>query len=189
MNSNGSVCGNVSPEDARKGEEINAAENVNEMCNQNKSDELVNEGCEAGEVTKTSIQSEGHASMKVASISMNTGVKDTRTYAYVDNSKINETSKGLLDIPTEIDNNGNEVVIFDDVMVAEGSKKWVLTLCGYFVGHQMPINELRYNLRRMWSRYRFKDIIDVSNGVYYMKFHSEEGLNLVFNNGPWMVRN
>ncbi|GJV78567.1 RNA-directed DNA polymerase, eukaryota, reverse transcriptase zinc-binding domain protein [Tanacetum coccineum] len=87
----------------------------------------------------------------------------------------------------KIDENGVEVVVFDDVMVAEGIKRWDLTLCGFFVGHKMAVNELRYNLRRMWSRFGFKDIVDYNNGVYYMKFHHEEGLNNVVNSGPWMI--
>ncbi|GKF54519.1 RNA-directed DNA polymerase, eukaryota, reverse transcriptase zinc-binding domain protein [Tanacetum coccineum] len=89
--------------------------------------------------------------------------------------------RNLYCIPTEIDENGIEVVVFYDVMVVEGSKKWELTLCGYFVGYKMTVNELRYNLRRMWGRYGFKDIVDYNNEVFFMKFHHEEGLNQVVN--------
>lgn len=71
----------------------------------------------------------------------------------------NNADKVLTSIPTEIDSEGIEVVIFDDVMIAEGSKKWGLTLCGYFVGCGMPVNELRYNRRKMWARHGLKDII------------------------------
>nr|GEV58537.1 hypothetical protein [Tanacetum cinerariifolium] len=63
-------------------------------------------------------------------------------------------------IPTKIDENRIEVVVFDDGMVAERSKRWDLTLCGYFVGYKMSINELRYNLRRMWSRVRKPLVMD-----------------------------
>ncbi|GKB08888.1 hypothetical protein Tco_0837200, partial [Tanacetum coccineum] len=45
-------------------------------------------------------------------------------------------------IPTEIDENRVEVVVFNDIMVAEGSKRWDLTLCGFFVGYRMSVNEL-----------------------------------------------
>ncbi|GKB83265.1 RNA-directed DNA polymerase, eukaryota, reverse transcriptase zinc-binding domain protein [Tanacetum coccineum] len=44
---------------------------------------------------------------------------------------------------------GNKFVIFDDVILSEGYKKWDMTMCGYFVGHSMTVNELRYNLRKM----------------------------------------
>ncbi|GKB27643.1 RNA-directed DNA polymerase, eukaryota, reverse transcriptase zinc-binding domain protein [Tanacetum coccineum] len=61
---------------------------------------------------------------------------------------------------TEVDESDNEFVIFDDEMIKEWSKKWQLTLCGYFVGCKMHINELRYNIRRMWSRHGFKDMVN-----------------------------
>ncbi|GKC73703.1 zinc knuckle CX2CX4HX4C containing protein [Tanacetum coccineum] len=44
-------------------------------------------------------------------------------------------------------------------------------------------------LRRMWSRHGFKDIIDTNNGVYFIKFHNDEGLEVVVNNRPWVVNN
>nr|GEY61712.1 hypothetical protein [Tanacetum cinerariifolium] len=97
--------------------------------------------------------------------------------------------KKLADIPTEIDENGNEVMVFDDVMIAKGSMRWEKTLCAYFVRYGMSVNELRHNLRRMWSRCGFKDIVDYNNGIYFMKFNTDEGLELVYNNGPWMVKN
>ncbi|GJZ07558.1 hypothetical protein Tco_0541351 [Tanacetum coccineum] len=39
----------------------------------------------------------------------------------------------------------------------------------------------------MWNRYGFKDIVDYNNGVYFMKFSNEEGLDSVVNNGTWMT--
>nr|GEV30686.1 RNA-directed DNA polymerase, eukaryota, reverse transcriptase zinc-binding domain protein [Tanacetum cinerariifolium] len=110
--------------------------------------------------------------------------------------KINKTamSMNLIDndrklecIPTEIDEIGVEVVVFDEIIVAVGIKRWDLTLCGFFCRAKMSVNELRYNLKRMWSIYGFKDIVDYSKGVFFIKFHHEDGLNNVVNSGPWMV--
>nr|GEV97110.1 zinc knuckle CX2CX4HX4C [Tanacetum cinerariifolium] len=115
--------------------------------------------------------------------------KSSKSYADVTEKNVINFDKKLLDIPSEIDSNGNEIVMFDDVMVAEGSKRWERTLCDYFVGYGMSVNELRYNLRRMWSRHGFKDIIDFNNGVYFMKFNTGEGLDFIVNKGPWMVKN
>ncbi|GJR54007.1 zinc knuckle CX2CX4HX4C containing protein [Tanacetum coccineum] len=96
--------------------------------------------------------------------------------------------KNLLEIPTEIDENGNEVVVFDEIMDAEGSKRLEKTICAYFVGYGMSVNELRYNLRRMWSRCGFKDIVDSNNGIFFIKFNNDEGIEYVVNNGPWLVK-
>nr|GEV82469.1 zinc knuckle CX2CX4HX4C [Tanacetum cinerariifolium] len=95
----------------------------------------------------------------------------------------------LKTIQTEIDENGNEFVIFDDEMINKGSKKWHLTLCGYFVGYKMIIIELRYNIRRIWSRHGFKEVIKNDCGVFFLKFHNEKGMNFAVNNGPWIVNN
>ncbi|GJT15613.1 RNA-directed DNA polymerase, eukaryota, reverse transcriptase zinc-binding domain protein [Tanacetum coccineum] len=101
----------------------------------------------------------------------------------------NDVNRSLFEKPIEVDGDGNEFVVFDDTIINEGCKRWDLTLCGHFVGHQMFINELRYNLRRMWGRKGFKDVVDVTNGVFFMKFFSEEGMESVVNSGPWMVNN
>ncbi|GJZ67570.1 zinc knuckle CX2CX4HX4C containing protein [Tanacetum coccineum] len=112
---------------------------------------------------------------------------DMKIYDDAIDVNIVDKDRKLECIPTEINENGVEVVVFDEIMVAEGIKRWDLTVFGFFVGHKMSVNELRYNLRRMWSRFGFKDIVDYNNGVYYMKFHNEEGLSNVVNSGPWMV--
>ncbi|GJV44787.1 RNA-directed DNA polymerase, eukaryota, reverse transcriptase zinc-binding domain protein [Tanacetum coccineum] len=96
-------------------------------------------------------------------------------------SKVNEEDKNeiLQDnklnlILTEINEEGIEVVIFDEEIVSEGSKKWELTVCGYFVGYKMSYQELRYNLFRMWGKFGLKSIISNGNGVFLFKFRSNE---------------
>ena len=42
-----------------------------------------------------------------------------------------------------------------DHVVEEGSKKWGMTLVGYFVGMKMPHWEISGHLRRMWRSYHF----------------------------------
>ncbi|GKC03922.1 RNA-directed DNA polymerase, eukaryota, reverse transcriptase zinc-binding domain protein, partial [Tanacetum coccineum] len=49
-------------------------------------------------------------------------------------------------IPTEVNDDGTEVVIFVEEIVKEGSKKWELTVCGYFVGYKMSYQESRYTI-------------------------------------------
>ncbi|GJT96040.1 RNA-directed DNA polymerase, eukaryota, reverse transcriptase zinc-binding domain protein [Tanacetum coccineum] len=122
-------------------------------------------------------KSNGKVQNKGVESDKNDGKFDRKFFVEAIVQNLMECDKTLECIPTEIDENGAEVVVFDDIMVAKGSKRWNLTLCGFFVGYRMPVTELRYNLRRMWSRYGFKDIVDCHNGVFFMKFHHEEGLN------------
>ncbi|GJR87831.1 RNA-directed DNA polymerase, eukaryota, reverse transcriptase zinc-binding domain protein [Tanacetum coccineum] len=79
-------------------------------------------------------------------------IQNSRSYVDVTKKKVSIFDKNLLEIPTEFDSNGNEIVVFNDVMVAE-------------------------------------DITDFNNGVYFMKFNIDEGLDFIVNNGPWMVKN
>ncbi|GJV56808.1 RNA-directed DNA polymerase, eukaryota, reverse transcriptase zinc-binding domain protein [Tanacetum coccineum] len=114
-------------------------------------------------------------------VSLNRGIKVNVT----NNDKEDEDL--LMLIPTEVGMDGTEVVIFDDEIVKEGSKKWELIVCGYFMGYKMSYQELRYNLYRMWGKFGLKHIFPHGNGVFLFKFKNENGINDVIKNGPWMV--
>ncbi|GJY17725.1 G-type lectin S-receptor-like serine/threonine-protein kinase [Tanacetum coccineum] len=86
-------------------------------------------------------------------------------------------------IPTPV----QEFVIFDEEIVTEGSKKWELSACGYFVGYRMSIQELRYHIYRMWSKFRLKHVLNNGNGVFVFKFDNKQGIQSVIESGPWIV--
>ncbi|PWA97321.1 hypothetical protein CTI12_AA029930 [Artemisia annua] len=115
--------------------------------------------------------------------------KDRMGTSYASIVKNDEFPKDLLFIPTELNETGNEVVVFDEMLVKNGSERWMLTACGQFIGFNMHINELRYNIRRMWSKFGITDISASKNGQYLFKFRDIEGLNNVIDKGPWMVQN
>ncbi|GJZ72421.1 RNA-directed DNA polymerase, eukaryota, reverse transcriptase zinc-binding domain protein [Tanacetum coccineum] len=91
-----------------------------------------------------------------------------------------ENSGSNVQTAIENNNNGNEVVVFDEDFVREGSKKCNLTVCGYFMGCDMGINELRYNIRRMWGKFGIRDIISDDN-------NHEDGMNNVLEQSPWLI--
>ncbi|GJU68574.1 RNA-directed DNA polymerase, eukaryota, reverse transcriptase zinc-binding domain protein [Tanacetum coccineum] len=62
-------------------------------------------------------------------------LEEHKNVMYVDN-KLNF-------IPTEVTDEGCEVVIFDEALVDKGSNQWKLTVCGHFVGYKMSVHELR----------------------------------------------
>ena len=93
----------------------------------------------------------------------------------------------LCQIPTKISEDGYEFVVFDEEIFTEGSRKWELTACGYFVGYKMYIMELKYHLLRMWGKLGLKNIIDIRNGTFVFKFSNEHGLQTVIENGVWIV--
>ncbi|GKE79467.1 RNA-directed DNA polymerase, eukaryota, reverse transcriptase zinc-binding domain protein, partial [Tanacetum coccineum] len=80
-------------------------------------------------------------------------------------SKDNGNNK-LCHVPTVINENGQEFVIFDDELVKEGSKKWEMSACGYFIGYRMSIQELSYHLYRMWGKFGLRHILNNGNGIF-----------------------
>ncbi|GJX08522.1 hypothetical protein Tco_0196454 [Tanacetum coccineum] len=98
------------------------------------------------------------AKCNVSEVPMNTV---NSSYARVLNKSLNNK---LMLIPTEVGVDGIEVVIFDDEIVKEGSKKWELT-----------------------GRFGLKQILPHGNGVFLFKFKSGNGINDVIESGIWMV--
>ena len=117
-------------------------------------------------------------------VNVNNNVEGVKSYA-----KMVQKHEKLLDTsldfkPTEVCDDGTEYVIFDEEIVAKGSKKWNLTVCGQFIGCSVNENELRYHVRRMWSKYGLIDVQVDRKGVCYFKFKNKEGLGKVIEQGP-----
>ncbi|GKB40165.1 RNA-directed DNA polymerase, eukaryota, reverse transcriptase zinc-binding domain protein, partial [Tanacetum coccineum] len=47
--------------------------------------------------------------------------------------------------------------------------------------------EMRYNIRRMWSKYGLYDIIKNGNSVWLFKFREAGGMNTLVDQSPWMM--
>ncbi|GKC84404.1 RNA-directed DNA polymerase, eukaryota, reverse transcriptase zinc-binding domain protein [Tanacetum coccineum] len=137
-------------------------------------------------------RNEGSSNLKlpiVSDINYAASADTKMSYASAANKLENLIDNKLMTVPTEIDEFGNEFVVFDEELINDGSRRWQLTLCGFFVGFKMRINELRYNVRRMWSRYGLTEVIENDCGMFFFKFHHDKGMNYVVDNGPWMVNN
>nr|GEZ39390.1 RNA-directed DNA polymerase, eukaryota, reverse transcriptase zinc-binding domain protein [Tanacetum cinerariifolium] len=106
-------------------------------------------------------RNEGCRNVKLPTVSnAKPNANPKKSYASAAISMENLLKQKLMTVPTDIDEMGNEYVIFDEELINDGSKRWQLTLCGFFVGFKMRISELRYNVRRMWSRYGLKEVIE-----------------------------
>nr|GEZ79359.1 hypothetical protein [Tanacetum cinerariifolium] len=53
-------------------------------------------------------------------------------------------------------------------------------------GREISYREIMGNLRRMWRPYEFDDIIMNNSGLYFCKFKSHDGMQIVIENGPWV---
>ncbi|GJZ02030.1 RNA-directed DNA polymerase, eukaryota, reverse transcriptase zinc-binding domain protein [Tanacetum coccineum] len=113
--------------------------------------------------------------------------KENNSYVEALSKNLIESDNKLFSVPTSVNEKGEEVVIFDEELVNEGSEKWKFTVCGYFVGSSMPVYEVKYNIRRMWGKYGLRDIVVDNDEICYAKFKDEESMNLVLEQSPWMV--
>ncbi|GJR59180.1 zinc knuckle CX2CX4HX4C containing protein, partial [Tanacetum coccineum] len=110
-----------------------------------------------------------------------------KSFTDVTSSNAVKVENKLMVIPTEIDSDGNELVIFDEEMFDVDIKRWELIIYGYFVGYQMSVTELKYNMKRMWGKHGLKEVIDNRNGIFMFKFSRAEGMSFVLDNGPCNV--
>ncbi|PWA51515.1 hypothetical protein CTI12_AA464830 [Artemisia annua] len=115
--------------------------------------------------------------------------KTGKSYAKMVTKDTITVTKNLMFIAPKVNENGEETILFDEDIVKKGRVKWQYTICGYFVGPNMLIHELRYHIRRIWSRFGLKEVIVNASGVNLFKFQNEIGMNNVLNQGPWMVNN
>ncbi|GJV53270.1 RNA-directed DNA polymerase, eukaryota, reverse transcriptase zinc-binding domain protein [Tanacetum coccineum] len=102
------------------------------------------------------------------------GSSKNNNVSYANMVKKDEVPKNLNYIPTLITDVGTEVVIFDDMLVQRGSERWNLIVYGQFVGYDMNIHELRYNIKRMWSKFGVAEIDTIKEGHYV--FNSDIGM-------------
>ncbi|GJX05103.1 RNA-directed DNA polymerase, eukaryota, reverse transcriptase zinc-binding domain protein [Tanacetum coccineum] len=108
--------------------------------------------------------------------------------SYASITKEHDLDNKLNLVPTEIGEDGIEVVMFDEETVKEDSKKWALTVCGYFVGYKMSYQELTYNLYRMWGKFSLRSIIPNGNGIFMFKFKNEDRIKTEPNKLPLWVK-
>nr|GEX17601.1 hypothetical protein [Tanacetum cinerariifolium] len=133
-------------------------------------------------------KSEMNANDKIEAEMRNLQEKPVKTYANVIRKSEMVDNNKLKTIPTDTNELGEEVVVFDEELVKIGSKNWEPTLCGQVVGHNMNLPMLHYHLR-MWSRYGYKEIVDNGNGNWLFKFTRMNGMMEVVDKSPWMVNN
>ncbi|GJV99439.1 RNA-directed DNA polymerase, eukaryota, reverse transcriptase zinc-binding domain protein [Tanacetum coccineum] len=137
----------------------------------------------------TTAQSNDDKSNETLGAKNNEGFPKQNLNSYASRVKMDEMPKSLEFIPTVITDKGNEVVIFDEELMLWDSEKWCLTVCCQFIGFEMHISELRYNIRRMWGKYGIDEIDKGKNGYYMFKFKDEIGMNAIIEKGPCMVKN
>ncbi|GKB61171.1 RNA-directed DNA polymerase, eukaryota, reverse transcriptase zinc-binding domain protein [Tanacetum coccineum] len=115
-------------------------------------------GVEVNDDDEEVVKKANVSSQKSRSNDTNNRFKSSRK-SLVDIVNSNMVDNKLQHVPIEVSDNGDSIVIFDDEIIELGSQKWNLIVCGQFIGCSIGFNEARYHIRRMWNRFRLKDVI------------------------------
>ncbi|KAJ9538950.1 hypothetical protein OSB04_031683 [Centaurea solstitialis] len=76
--------------------------------------------------------------------------------------------------------------IIPDELIQKQASEWALTLAGYFIGKRPAFPFVQYHARRMWKQFGLSEVILNDQAYFFFKFNSEQGLNFVLENGPWL---
>ncbi|XP_022024315.1 uncharacterized protein LOC110924632 [Helianthus annuus] len=66
--------------------------------------------------------------------------------------------------------------------------KFENVLYGYFLGNRLPFPVVEYSAKNVWSKHGFAKIMMNSEGFFFFKFDSKEGMMKVLEGGPWLIR-
>ncbi|KAJ9556064.1 hypothetical protein OSB04_010678 [Centaurea solstitialis] len=81
---------------------------------------------------------------------------------------------------------GTRRAFIPDELIQKQASEWALTLAGYFIGKRPAFPFVQYHARRMWKQFGLSEVILNDQAYFFFKFNSEQGLNFVLENGPWL---
>ncbi|KAJ9544054.1 hypothetical protein OSB04_023761 [Centaurea solstitialis] len=81
---------------------------------------------------------------------------------------------------------GTRRAFIPDELIQKQASERALTLAGYFIGKRPAFPFVQYHARRMWKQFGLSEVILNDQAYFFFKFNSEQGLNFVLENGPWL---
>ncbi|KAK9053512.1 hypothetical protein SSX86_027504 [Deinandra increscens subsp. villosa] len=84
---------------------------------------------------------------------------------------------------------GNRRALYNNGDLKHTAQHCSHLLIGYFIGTSMDFKVVNFQLKKLWRSYDLDQISKSNGGIYLIKFKSEQGLDSVLENGPWMVNN
>ncbi|KAK1425940.1 hypothetical protein QVD17_21305 [Tagetes erecta] len=84
---------------------------------------------------------------------------------------------------------GERVAMIEPVFLEKAVVTYKTLLYGFFVGTDVELQFVRFNLYKMWRRFGIMDISTNGSGIFFFKFRTEEGMKAVMKTGPWVVDN
>ncbi|GJU48746.1 putative retrotransposon gag domain, aspartic peptidase domain protein [Tanacetum coccineum] len=69
--------------------------------------------------------------------------------------------------------------------VDEVSDRFANTLCGYFIGKRLAFPIVKNYVKNTWAKYGLERVM-LRNELFFFQFATKEGMEQVFENGPWL---
>ncbi|XP_021996206.1 uncharacterized protein LOC110893404 [Helianthus annuus] len=73
-------------------------------------------------------------------------------------------------------------------VVQQVQDKFENVLYGYFLGTRLPFPVVEYYAKNVWAKFGCQKIMMNSDGFFFFKFDSRDGLLKVLEGGPWLIR-
>ncbi|GJR16150.1 zinc knuckle CX2CX4HX4C containing protein [Tanacetum coccineum] len=70
--------------------------------------------------------------------------------------------------------------------VDEVSDRFANTLCGYFIGKRLAFPIVKNYVKNTWAKYGLERVM-LRNELFFFQFATKEGMEQVFENGPWLI--
>ncbi|XP_022040603.1 uncharacterized protein LOC110943155 [Helianthus annuus] len=110
--------------------------------------------------------------------------------SYADRVKINTSVKREVNfrLLESLESVEEADVVIPKEAVRQVQKKFENVLYGYFLGDRLPFPVVDYYVKNVWAKYGFVKLMMNSDGFFFFKFDSKEGMLKVLENGPWLIR-
>ncbi|XP_022024344.1 uncharacterized protein LOC110924660 [Helianthus annuus] len=79
-------------------------------------------------------------------------------------------------------------VLIPREVIKKVQEKFENVLYAYFLGNRLPFPVVEYYAKNVWSKHGFAKIMMNSEGFFFFKFNSKEGMLKVLEEGPWLIR-
>ncbi|GJZ74398.1 retrotransposon protein, putative, ty1-copia subclass [Tanacetum coccineum] len=135
---------------------------------------------------------------------------DSNADPYIGNVPINITDSPTIDLPTSYAKlvtrePSRKSVNFRTLLAPAGSgadvaislesvraisERFANTIYGFFLGKRVAYPVVDNYVRNSWSKFSLvKSMLNSSNGLFFFKFSSKDGMDAMLDNGPWFIRN
>ncbi|XP_021996381.1 uncharacterized protein LOC110893589 [Helianthus annuus] len=110
--------------------------------------------------------------------------------SYADRVKINMSAKREVNfrLLESLESVEEADVVIPKEAIRQVQKKFENVLYGYFLGDRLPFPVVEYYVKNVWAKYGFVKLMMNSDGFFFFKFDSKEGMHKVIDNGPWLIR-